>query len=126
MAGRPGRFGGHNRLPVDAHILRGTFNATRHGKLPAPSGPVWQPAPAELVQLAAAGRAFLTRLQATYELSPLDGELAVEGAIAVDRLAEIRVRRKTWPGEDRVPLDRLELGWQRSLSTCLLALRSRL
>ena len=31
MAGRPGRSGGHNRMSVDEHIRRGTFNATRHG-----------------------------------------------------------------------------------------------
>ena len=31
MAGRPGRSGGHNRLSPAEHLLRGTFNPTRHG-----------------------------------------------------------------------------------------------
>ena len=48
MAGRPGRSGGHNRLSLATHVIRGTFNPTRHGKLTAPGGPVWQPTAAEL------------------------------------------------------------------------------
>jgi hypothetical protein len=41
MAGVPGRSGGHNRLPVEAHILRGTFRPDRHGaRLQQPSAPI--------------------------------------------------------------------------------------
>jgi len=36
MAGRPGRSGGHNKLSPQEHLLRGTWNVTRHG--PKPSG----------------------------------------------------------------------------------------
>src|SRR5688572_21227845 len=105
MAGRPGRSGGHNQIPVEAHLVRGTFNPTRHGKLMSTSGPVWTPAPAELTSLGAAGRAFVDRVQAVYSLSPIEGELALEGAIAVDRLAELRARRVQWPADDRLALD---------------------
>jgi hypothetical protein len=35
MAGRPGRSGGHNKLSVEEHLLRGTYNVTRHGPRPA-------------------------------------------------------------------------------------------
>lgn len=34
MAGRPGRSGGHNKLSPEEHLLRGTWNVTRHGPRP--------------------------------------------------------------------------------------------
>jgi len=39
MAGRPGRSGGHNRLPVELHLARGTFRPDRH-ILPRPMAPI--------------------------------------------------------------------------------------
>ena len=126
MAGRPGRSGGHNRLSLATHVIRGTFNPTRHGKLIAPGGPVWQPTAAELEPLGAAGRAFVARLEAVYDLSPLEGELAMEGGIAADRLAELRDRRRRATATARGALDKLELAWARALASCVLALRARL
>ena len=115
MAGRPGRSGGHNRLPVEVHLLRGTFNATRHGKLLAARGPVWVPTAEALEPLGASGKAFIGRLHATYEMSPLDAEVAIEAAHAVDRLYEIRVRRTNFTLEDQQLLDGHERAWQRAL-----------
>ena len=125
MAGRPGRSGGHNRIALEAHVLRGTFNATRHGHL-ASSGPVWDPPAAALEGLGAAGRAFVARLLAAYDLRALDGELALEGAVAADRLDELRTARRRASAKKRRELDRWELAWTRTLSTCVLALRVRL
>jgi P27 family predicted phage terminase small subunit len=39
MAGRKGRSGGHNRLSPAEHLLRGTWNVTRHGPRPATIAP---------------------------------------------------------------------------------------
>lgn len=58
MAGRPGRSGGHNRLSPEQHLLRGTWNVTRHGPRPAaipptstvrvdPTPPAWLHADAQ-------------------------------------------------------------------------------
>lgn len=42
MAGTKGRSGGRNRIPADVHLLRGTFDPSRHADAPptldAPSG----------------------------------------------------------------------------------------
>ena len=35
MAGKRGRSGGHNRLSPEQHVLRGTWNVTRHGPRPS-------------------------------------------------------------------------------------------
>ena len=125
MAGRPGRSGGHNRISLEAHVLRGTFNPTRH---PAriPTGPAWDPAPAQLEALGAAGRAFVARLQAAYTVAAIDGEFVLEAAVSVDRLAELRRGRAKASAKDRRALDYKELAWQKSLTACLLALRARL
>ena len=37
MAGRPGRSGGHNKLSPEEHLLRGSWNVTRHGPRPTAS-----------------------------------------------------------------------------------------
>jgi len=124
-AGRPGRSGGHNKLSPAEHLLRGTFNATRHTAL-IPAGPAWDPTAAQLEALGDDGRAFLARLQADYALGALDGVLALEGAHAVDRLVELRGRRHRAAGKRLALLDRQELAWQRALSGCVLALRARL
>jgi len=121
MAGRLGRSGGHNRIPVEAHVLRGTFNATRHARRAAPGGPVWQPTPEDLARLGDAGREFVTRLQLVYEFSAIEGPLVLEGAIASDRLAKIRDGR----GDVSAPA-RIELAWSKALANIILALRARL
>ena len=65
------------------------------------------------------GRLFIGRLHGAYELTPLDGELAIEAAHAIDRLAEIRSRRATYPPDDLALLYAHERGWQRTLTTCV-------
>ena len=124
MAGRPGRSGGQNRMSLAAHVLRGTFRPERHAPL-IPPGPPWDPAPALLEALGTAGRAFVTRIRAAYELSALDGELALEGGHAADRLAALR-RRKGGSVAARDARAKLELNWQKALTACLLALRARM
>jgi hypothetical protein len=121
MAGRPGR-GGQNRIAPDAHVLRGTFKPSRHAARIG-AGPVWDPA-AVLAALDVPGRAFLERLCAGYTLSLIEGEVAVQAAQALDRLAEIRARRAKASAKARAALDRQELAWGRALNGCLLALRT--
>jgi hypothetical protein len=86
---------------------------------------VWDPAPAQLETLGAAGRAFLARMQAAGPLSLVEGEIAIQGAHTVDRLEELRARRGRAPVKAREALDRMELAQQRALTGCLLALRVR-
>ena len=124
MPGRPGRSGGQNRISLEAHVLRGTFNPTLHAHLSA--GPSWEPSPADLEPLGSAGQALVARLRDAYDLSPIEGELVLEGAVAADRLADVRDRRTRTRVKDKSTLDRIELAWHRALSNCLLALRARL
>jgi len=124
-AGRPGRSGGHNRLSPAEHLLRGTFNATRHTAL-LPPGPGWDPTPADLAALGDDGRAFVARIHAGYAVAVVDGVLVLDGAHAVDRLVAIRAARHRAAGKRLAALDRQELAWMRALSGCVLALRPRL
>jgi hypothetical protein len=92
-----------------------------------PAGPAWDPTPAQLEALGDDGRAFVARVQAGYVVAALEGELALEGAHAVDRLAEVRAqRRRRASAKVRAALDRQELAWTRVLTGCVLALRARL
>ena len=125
MPGRPGRSGGSNRLPLEAHLARGTFRATEHAHR-MPAGPPWTPTPAQLEALGDDGRAFVARVQAGYVVGALEGELALEGAHAVDRLAALRAQRHRAAGKRLAVIDRQELAWTRVLSGCVLALRARL
>lgn len=123
MSGRPGRSGGHNRIDPALHILRGTFNATRHAKLLTPQ-PVWEPSK-RLAALEPAGRALVARLTAVYEFAVIEGEVVMEAGVGTDRLADIRARRAQATPEERVALDRLELQWQKQVTGLLLSLRVR-
>ena len=125
MPGRPGRSGGSNRLPLEAHLARGTFRATEHAHR-MPAGPAWDPTPEQLAALGDEGRAFVARVLAGYVVGALEGELALEGAHAVDRLAAVRAQRHRAAGKRLAALDRQELAWTRVLSGCVLALRARL
>ena len=125
MAGRPGRSGGHNRLSVEAHLLRGTFNPSRHAR-PASTGPAWVPVPAALERLGPDGRDFIGRMTATYEFSGVEGEMVMEAATMVDRLSEVRARRDTYPADEVAVSDKLEMRWQKAFVGVLQVLRSRL
>ena len=39
MAGRPGRSGGANRLPTELHVLKGTYQPSRHHRPDPPPDP---------------------------------------------------------------------------------------
>jgi hypothetical protein len=128
MAGRPGRSGGHNRLDARLHVLRGTYNATRHGAALAgiqTTGAPWHPTPAELAKLGPDGQAFVARLRAAFELNVWEGELVVEAAVATDRLAQLRRDRDACDVKTRLTLNKTEQVWQKQLTTLLLALRIR-
>jgi hypothetical protein len=122
--GRPGRSGGHNRIAVAEHVLRGTFNATRHTPQ-LPPGPSWQPESAVLEALGADGLALVGRLRASYPLSPIEGELVLEAGHAADRLAELRAHRRQASPKERLRLDRVEVTWQDAVSRILKTLRAR-
>ena len=111
-------------MSLATHVLRGTFRPERHAALIQP-GPTWDPAPELLEALGTAGRAFVTRMRGAYELSVIEGELAIEGAHTVDRLAALR-RRKGGTVAARDARAKLEMGWKKDLAACLLALRSRM
>lgn len=69
MSGTPGRSGGHNRLSIEEHLVRGTLRADRHLRpLPAPPEPV---TPADrrrvLRGLPPAARRIVTSLLAAYD-----------------------------------------------------------
>ncbi len=70
MAGRPGRSGGHNKLSVEEHRLRGTHNVTRHGPRPATLTVAALPKPGpvpERVALGLSGRG-LAFVEATFRI----------------------------------------------------------
>ena len=60
-----------------------------------------------------------------YALSVLEGELALEGAHAADRLAALR-RRKGGTAAERDARAKLELHWQKAFTERLRDLRVRL
>ena len=125
MAGRPGRSGGANRIDPRLHVLRGTFDARRHGAALEAGQPVWTPVASQIQALAGAGQAFVERLRAQYDLNPLEGELVLEAAVCVDRLAELRRPPASKTLRDRLALAKVEQNWQKQLSALLLALRVR-
>jgi hypothetical protein len=96
MAGRPGRSGGHNRLSVEQHILRGTFNPTRHGSRPSAltAGPVPRTAPvppALVTGLVGRGAAFVGECWAAYDgWSPASLTLLHEAGRLLDQLETVR------------------------------------
>jgi len=122
VAGRPGRSGGWNRLPAEVHALRGT----KPRKAPVPEAHVaWLPTEAQLAGLDVAGRAFVDRLLAPYEFSPVEGELLLEAAAIADRLATIRQARDGADLPGRLALERAERLWAKQFSALLLNLRPR-
>ncbi len=106
MGGRPGRSGGHNRLSVKTHLLKGTYNATRHGPKPSPLVPVAAPGsldalPAEVLDgLQARGAAFVRDTFAKYAgWSPPSLALLREAGFALDHLDTLRGTPKQFAGQ---------------------------
>jgi hypothetical protein len=96
MAGRKGRSGGHNRLSLETHLLRGTFNATRHGRRAAAAqaavltSPELMP-PALVEGLQGRGREFVEQTWAAYAgWSPPDLVLLHEAGLVLDQLETLR------------------------------------
>src|SRR5688572_25942205 len=103
MAGRPGRSGGHNKLSPEEHLLRGTWNVTRHGPRPTasprlvPIAPVLpassiEPVPAwVLAGLAAPGRRFVRAYWREFDgWTPPKRVLLREAALLVDWIEQHR------------------------------------
>lgn len=126
MAGRVGRSGGSNKIDPSLHLMRGTYRPTRHAAALAASqgGAVWSPTEAELGGLMTAGQAFVARLRECYDLSPLEGEIAVEAGVIADRLDEIRRQRDGADLKVQLALAKHEQTWSKLLSALLLSLRS--
>ena len=126
MAGRPGRSGGHNRIATAQHLVRGTFATRQKAQAALETGvAIWTPTGAQEAALGADGRALVERLRAHFDLNPWEGELVLEAAIAVDRLAQIRRERDGCDLKARLALDKCEQLWQKQLSGLLLSLRVR-
>ena len=91
MAGMPGRSGGHNRLSIQQHRMRGTLKPSRH--LPAPpSEPAtsWEPTAAQRAELGDTGRALVDCVLADNHVSVIEGAQLMEAAHAADELARLR------------------------------------
>lgn len=101
MAGRPGRSGRPKQFTVQDHILRGSYNATKHGPKPSPITLALHPRedaiPATLIDgLQPRGRRFVESCFARYEgWSPVSLELLYESGRLLDELATLRGK----PGE---------------------------
>ncbi len=122
VAGKPGRSGGSNKLPLEQHIRRGTYRRDRHGPralatvVTMPAAPeAWTPTE---TGVGAAGRALLARFMERYELSLTEGEILLEAARAVDVLAALRAQALA-----DIAAQRLELAWARHLVSVLGQLR---
>ena len=65
-------------------------------------------------------------LRAAYDLSVIEGELALEGAHAVDRLAALRRQRRAARRRRGASARQLELQWTKTLAERLRDLKARL
>ena len=96
MAGKPGRSGGWNRRPVADHVLRGTYNTTRHGPKPAvltvATTPRHEPLPLSVVEhLTGRGLAFVQATWAMYSgWNPQSLELLRETGFLLTQLETLR------------------------------------
>ena len=95
MSGRPGRSGGHNKLSVEQHRLRGTLNVTRHtprGALVPQAMPSSVPVPATLLDgLRERGRTFVSECWTGYGgWSPAHLVLLREAGLLIDELEQLR------------------------------------
>jgi hypothetical protein len=100
MGGKRGRSGGHNRLTVAEHVLRGTFNATRHGGRPARAAAAVLPAeplpPALVEGLTGPGKDFVTQAWQHYDgWTPPARVLLRQAGLLLDDAARLRGQ----PGE---------------------------
>lgn len=108
MAGRKGRSGGHNRLSVEEHLLRGTFNPTRHGSrapalIPAPN-PNGIP-PDLLDGITGRGAGFVEECWATHRGWTVPRSLLLrEAGLLIDQLEAARGKPKEEPAVRRALL----------------------
>ena len=133
MAGAKGRSGGANRRPAAEHVLSGTYRASRHGPLPAHVHPIpdataeegsWQPLPADLEHMTAAGRRFVRGWLKRYEVSAMEGAVLLEAGHMRDRLTALRAMdRTTMGGSERARWTRLEIAASKLLAALLAQLR---
>jgi hypothetical protein len=96
MAGRPGRSCGHNKIPLEQHILRGTFNPSRHGWRPSALASAVVPRTAPVSPEVAAGvvgrgAKFVGECWSTYDgWSPASLALLHEAGRLLDQLETVR------------------------------------
>lgn len=120
VAGRSGR----RKQTIAERILRGTFDARKHAPSAAP--PAWSASDAQLAGLGPDGRALIDRLRAVFDLTPVEGEIALEAAIACDRLSDLRRRRHGIADlKQRLSVERIEIGWQKQFAGLMQALQVR-
>lgn len=98
MAGRPGRSGGHNKISVEEHLLRGTFNASRHARpaaLVTAAIPRRDPPPeAVTTGLSGRGFAFVNECWQTYTgWTPASLALLREAGSLLEQLESLRGQR---------------------------------
>ena len=96
MAGKPGRSGGWNRKSPQDHMLRGTWNPTRHGQKPSTltvaTTPRSEPLPAAVVEhLTGRGLTFVQATWAMYSgWNPQSLELLREAGFLLTQLETLR------------------------------------
>lgn len=96
MAGRPGRSGGANRIPVADHLTRGTYRRDRHGEAwrawdgPEPPPDPVQPPSWLLRGLGTSGKRFLRDLYSDCVVGRVEGHIGRIAAECLDDLAAAR------------------------------------
>jgi len=128
---RPGS--GRKPLPLETHVLRGSYRKDRHGPLPASVGNValmpapvasWHPEAAELRALPRAGRVIVGKLLAAYEFSTAEGALLLELGQAVGSLEAVRgTQRGGLSVREAIAMEKLEIAWQRQVAALIAQLR---
>ena len=108
MPGTPGRSGGHNRLSVDQHVLRGTFKAARHGAAAAaaarPGVMDWRPTDAEMEALGPQSQLLLQATLRLYSLDDAEGQLCLQALKSLTWVEYMEAEVTAWTYE-RVTVD---------------------
>ena len=100
MAGTLGHSGGHNRLPAQVHVMRGTFRRDRHGASPAaaPASPAEAPTVRPPRPLAGFARAewkrLIARKIADRTLHASDAALIYQTACLFGELEDLAADRR--------------------------------
>jgi hypothetical protein len=105
MAGRKGRSGGHNKISPADHLLRGTWNVTRHGPRPASVAaaaiPRVEPMPPDVIDgLSGRGLRFVEKCWAMYSgWTPPMLVLLREAGITITAIEQMRGTNEERPAQ---------------------------